>query len=286
MGNNYSKPIFDSLIQTICYLSRHTDTREEGDNDPDHLPPTTISDGNLFAPDENEKKLIVCKQFATKAIKDAFEADEVGKLIAHWSYQNQENSALFAYVFLKGINEVDYEEVAPFLTAMHHFLSLKDDFQAKRLEWLLGTPMLMDGSMIKASPGEKPKLGAYAISSISEDVFYFPSTLETVDSSNESILSLIWRSKRRAETYTMFCIKELLTLGDDILKYIFKMPSPNFQFARYTDWIAQFTEDKSKSKSKDAEVYKDAILQVQSILAKYNEDVVKYEQELKEEHQM
>jgi len=116
-----------------------------------------------FPPGEHEKTVICNKHFASKAIKDAFEADEVGKLIAHWSYKNKETSELFARVLLKGINETDYEEVAPFLAALRHFLSLKDDLQGFRLEWLLGIPLLVDGSMIKANPTEKPKFGIYAI---------------------------------------------------------------------------------------------------------------------------
>jgi len=64
--------------------------------------------------------------------------------------------------------------------------------------------MMVDGSMIKAAPTDLPKLGAYAISCMSDEVYYFPSTLDSIDSTNESILSLIWRSKRRFESYTMF----------------------------------------------------------------------------------
>jgi hypothetical protein len=284
MGNTYSKPVFDSIVQTICYLSRHTDTRTDPDSQ--EIPPTRIG-SELFKPGEKEKKVIVNKHFGAKAIKDSFEADAVGKLIAHWSYQNEENSEIFAAVFLAGINETDYEEVAPFLTAMHHFLNLKDDLQQKRLEWLIGIPMLVDGSMIKACPPELPKLGVYGISALSDEVFYYPTTLEHVDSANESILSLIWRSRQRFENYTLFCIKELLNLGEDILKYVSNMPSPTYQYARYTDWIIQFVKDKSESKAKDSEAGNiDIATHVLLSLQKYLEDVVVYEEQLRDKHRL
>ena len=281
MGNNYSKPVFDSLVQTICYLSRHTDPREEGQE----KYPDTILDGEIFKPGEKEKEVIVSKHFGEKAIKDAFEAEAVGKLIAHWSYENDRNSEIFAGVFLKGINETDYEEVAPFLSAMHHFLSLNDSLQKKRLEWLLGIPMMVDGSTIKACPPELPKLGINAIMSLTEEVYYYPSTLKSLDSNEESILSLIFRSKRRFESYTLFCIKELLTLGEDIMKYVCNMPSPTYQYAKYSDWIMQFVKDKQKSKSRDAEIHMDLINQCVEMLNKYEEDTKLYTAEVKQLHQ-
>lgn len=281
MGNNYSKPEYCSLIQTICYLSRHTDPRDEGAEI--DLPPTLMG-SKPFPQGEKEKIVIVCKNFAKKAIKDGFEADAVGKLIAHWSYENEENSKIYGAVFLKGINETDYEEVAPFLTAMHHFLKIQDSLQTKRLEWLLGTPMLMNGSVIKNKPEVKPKLGIHACQCLSDEVYYFPSTLEPIETSNESILTLIWRSKRRFENYTLFCIKELITLGNDIMKYVCHMPSPSYQYARYTDWLLQFCETQEKSKAKEMERYKDLIEFVKQTLTKYEEDAIVYENELKEKH--
>jgi len=46
------------------------------------------------------------------------------------------------------------------------------------------------------------------------------------------------------------------------LEYISHVPSPTYQYARYTDWIVQFCEEKAFSQSKDSERYKDAIEQV------------------------
>lgn len=62
------------------------------------------------------------------------------------------------------------------------------------------------------------------------------------------------------------------------------MPSPTYQYARYTDWIEQFCEEKSRSKAKSTEMYRDVIIQVQQILKKYNEDLIGYEADLKNDH--
>ena len=280
MGNSWTRPMFDSLMQTIWYLSRHTDTRV---NLEDEIPTTSISD-RIFQPGEKEKTVIWWKQFALKAIKETFEADNVGRLIAHWSYKNRENSEIFARVFLKGINETEYEEVAPFLKSLHHFLSIKDEFQSLRFEWLLGIPMMVDGSMVKASPPDKPKLGIYAIQSMSDEIFYYPSTLEHLDSVNESILNLIWRWKKRFENYTLFWIHELFCLGDDVLKYLCNMPSPTYQYARYSDWIEQFWDDLTNSKSGSSTHYIETIHDVKLQLEAFKTKISYFEEELKESH--
>ena len=280
MGNAYSKPIYDSLVKTICYISRHTDVRTDPENQ--NMPESTLGN-QLFKPNENEKKVIVNKYFASKAIRDSFEAEAVGKLIAHWCYQDEESSQLFASVFLTGINETDYEEVAPFLVAMQHFLNLKDGLETTRIEWLIGVPMLVDGSPMKAWPPDQPKFGVYSISSVSEEVFYFPTTLEHVDSINESILSLIWRSRQRFEGYTLFCVKELLNLGEDIIRYISKMPSPNYQYSRYTDWIFQYVKDKYNSNLIKNSVYTETLQSLISAIGNFEEKIKIFDQEYKEE---
>ena len=65
MGNSWTRPMFDSLMQTIWYLSRHTDTRVNLEGE---IPTTFISD-RIFQPGEKEKTVIWWKQFALKAIK-------------------------------------------------------------------------------------------------------------------------------------------------------------------------------------------------------------------------
>ena len=280
MGNSWTRPIFDSLMQTIWYLSRHTDARL---NLEDEIPTTSISD-RMFQPGEKEKMIIWWKQFAWKAIKETFEADNVGRLIAHWSYKNRENSEIFARVFLKGINETEYEEVVPFFKSLHHFLSIKDEFQGLRFEWLLGIPMIVDGSMVKASPPDKPKLGVFAIQSMSDEIFYYPSTLEHLDSVNDSILNIIWRWKNRFENYTLFWIHELFCFGDEVLKYVCNMPSPTYQYARYSDWIEQFWDDLANLKGVSSTHYIETIHAVKLQLENFKTKISYFEEELKESH--
>ena len=44
------------------------------------------------------------KVFLHKALKYGFEADNVGKLMAHWAFNSSDDSKLIAEVFLTGIN--------------------------------------------------------------------------------------------------------------------------------------------------------------------------------------
>lgn len=145
--------------------------------------------------------------------------------------------------------------------------------------------MLVDGSTIKAQPPELPKIGIPAIQAMSEEVYYYPSTLKSVDSTEESILSLIFRSKKRLQSYTLFCIKELLSLGEDTMRYVHNMPPPTYQYARYTDWITQFVDEKLNSKARDAEQHRDLLLKVKEMMTKYEFDSKDYQESIKEMHQ-
>jgi ubiquitin carboxyl-terminal hydrolase 34 len=234
---------------------------------------------------EQEEKVIANKPFFIKAIKEGFEADAVGKLMAHWSYNNEEYSAIFASVLLHGINETDYEEVTPFLTAMHHFLCVKDDIQVQRLEWLLGVPLYLEKNKYKADPREEPKLGILAINSIGEEIMTYKSTLENINSSNETILSLIWKSKKSSKNYTLFYIKELMTLIDEdeaIMKYMAQIPPPTYQYSRYTDWLIHFCEDWLIKKGDSNEMQKEVALTAQMLLEQYTAKLIDFENELKE----
>jgi len=54
-------------------------------------------------------------------------------------------------------------------------LKIKDHLQLSRLEWIFGTPGLIDGSMSKANPFEYPKLGVHAVETVSElHLDFFP----------------------------------------------------------------------------------------------------------------
>lgn len=96
------------------------------------------------------------KTFLHKALKYGFEAENVGKLIAHLSFECDLESQTMVDVFLTGINQGDYQEGEPYFTALNHFLKIKDSLQIKRLEWIFGIPCLIDGNVQKAGPFELP----------------------------------------------------------------------------------------------------------------------------------
>lgn len=66
------------------------------------------------------------------------------------------------------------------------------------------------------------------------------------DNTNDSILTLLWRSHKKWDTYAMKCLNTLLSLmveSEDIFDWIFNAAPPVIQYARYSDWFSQFNSN-------------------------------------------
>lgn len=258
IGNNFQRAVFESLIATVCYISRNSQTKVvKPDNE---IRPQTLIGDKLYEYSEADYTLIINKNFIHKAIRQGYEADQVGKLIAHWSYGSREESELFANVFLTGINTSDFDEVQPYLTALHHFLRVQDDLQQERLEWMFGvtsvidaTPapnanVLSDSTAPGAPPTDLPEVGVHALKWSKDQVFDYYSTLIWHNFNQESVLSIVWKHSDKSANFTLLCIKEILTLMKEdqiIMKYIARQGPPTYGYARYTDWFGEFVQKKT-----------------------------------------
>ena len=117
MGNQYSKPAFDGLISTVCYIARSSETSITK-KESEVKPGTCLNEDDLHPYEKEIEKLLLHPKFLDKAILEGFEAMQVGKLISYLSYENMKISKLMALAILRGINKYDYEEVKPFLTVL------------------------------------------------------------------------------------------------------------------------------------------------------------------------
>lgn len=142
-------------------------------------------------------------------------------------------------------NQID--QIKNFLQALKPFIKLNDSLKAKRIEWLLGFPQVTGR---KGYNEELYRFGVEVINQVNEDYRVYPSPLNT-KTNEEVILSICRKNAESLAVQTTKFLIELMDEDEDVLRYVFKMPPPSYQFHRYTDWIAPFLTRQKLTIEKD-----------------------------------
>lgn len=88
------------------------------------------------------------------------------------------------------------------------------------------------------------------INLVNDDVRTFPSPLN--NKINEEVLLSICRKQAESLAVTgLAFLCEIMHEDEDILNYVHSMPSPSYQFHRYTDWIHTFLLKQKATIEKD-----------------------------------
>jgi hypothetical protein len=243
IGNKMWTPCYDPLIQTISVLISHcsTSSKQKG--------------YNLT---ETDKKCLFCPAFYEKTLANSYDCKSLGRIVQYWSQDDLSYSESIAKILLKALNDRDLTDIQGLFEVISAFLTIEDKFVYHRIEWILGFPQI---SKIGSSEVPLPMFGSATISSIDEEVFSFPSTLELFNSwnSNDSILSLIWKYQKRWESYCLMYIKYLLrifNLNQTLADWAKSLPPPTYQFASFLHWVEDFVHKNrgnNYSSSKDEE---------------------------------
>jgi len=77
-------------------------------------------------------------------------------------------------VLLKGLNEIDYDNVKPFYQVIAQILTIRDSLQLVRMEWLFG--FAVPKALIRPE-FRFPYFGSAMINYIDDEVTIFPSPL-------------------------------------------------------------------------------------------------------------
>ena len=91
-----------------------------------------------------------CKDFFNIALKNTQESRSVAAMVGHLCWGNYEISRRFGKLILKGLNNTNEMEVKPYVECMATYLSLTDQYQEVRVEWLMG---IASWCMIRAQSG-------------------------------------------------------------------------------------------------------------------------------------
>ena len=225
MGNKMWGPVYDGLVQTISILSEYVGKEGGFELDSDSL--KCISDG----------------EFVDKTLRGGYDGKALGKVIGKWGQNNLSYSQAVAEIILKVLNDIEYEEARGLFDAIEAYITIQDDYQQIRIEWLMGfpTPLRSNREYIVF-----PDYGSALASWIDEEVWSFPTPLCCSHSdydSPDSILTLIWKHRKRWDQYCVSCVKTLFSIclrSPALSKYMEKMPAVTYQYSSYVAWIREF----------------------------------------------
>ena len=288
MGNKWTTPKLDSLVNLVSYLVLHAATDIiTSESSPEVLEKVqNFKLGSKFYEmSELDKKCFYHNNtFITKSLKEGYAPQSFANLISYWSFDNMPYSRTVAKILLQGMNDSEYNEIKPYFTVLKPFLCLRDSVEQLRIEWLLGFGQLTTTSSAFKPKESKYNYGLAHADHITDDVFIYNSTL-TYNNSNDSLLYLLWRYKKRYENYTMSCLRYLFSImleNYSVLFYVTNTPPPTYQFSDYTGWIKTFTTNyaeeykrfyASSSWGKDKEQMANETL---ANLEKYNQIIEEY----------
>ena len=231
LGSKMWGPVYDGLIQTVGILSDYCSP------DPDNLT------GPGIWLDEDSQKCIVDKEFIDKTLRGGFDGKSLGKVVAKWGKGNYEYSLKVAHLLLKVLNDIEYEEVKGIYDVLDAYITIQDSYQRLRIEWIMGFPV---PQKVTREDVRLPYYGSSTISAIDDEVWSYQTPLcfgHNYYDTTESILSLIWRHRRRWDQYCVGCIQNLFSIclkSRELSIYMERLPAPTYQYARYVDWIEEY----------------------------------------------
>ena len=185
-----------------------------------------------------EKRL---KEFYTIALKYSSESQSVAWLIGHLCWGNYEISRRFGKIILKGLNNTNELEVRPYVECMKVYLSLEDQYQEERIEWLMG---IASWQITTLRHGQNI-VGMNTIQYIEDMILDYQTTLfKQRTQLTESVLHMMYAYRKEKFTRAALALLEGVTwiiANSDrhnvLLKFLLTMDPPAYTCRRYWDWI-------------------------------------------------
>ena len=228
LGNKMWGPAYDGLVQTVCILSQYV----------------SISGGNEgVGLDADSLKCLTDSEFVDKTLRGGYDGSALGRIIAKWARNNHHYSLTVAQIILKTLNDIEYEEARGLFDAIDAYITIQDDLQLLRIEWLMGVPTLVK---VTKEDFAYPSYGSSLAAWIDEEVWTYPTPLcfgHSAYDTPDSILSLIWKHRKRWDQYCVSCIKTLFSIclrSPTLSRYMEAVPAPTYQYASYIEWIREF----------------------------------------------
>mmetsp|Transcript_21979 Transcript_21979/g.16329 ORF Transcript_21979/g.16329 Transcript_21979/m.16329 type:complete len:221 (-) Transcript_21979:1266-1928(-) len=121
MGGSYSTPNFSPLIKVITRI-------------------ITDEDGLLekYPMNDVEKNMMLQHDLLKVMLGSSQGSEQFGRCLANMCRENFQLSKKVSKVFIKSINNSNYDTVKNYLTALKPFIQLEDSLKMCKLEWVFG----------------------------------------------------------------------------------------------------------------------------------------------------
>jgi hypothetical protein len=164
---------------------------------------------------------------------------QFGKCLSNMCKDNLKLSKKVAKVFIKSINNTNFDSVRNYLVALKPFLRLEDSLKQIKLEWIFGFHQL---NCRKGFRDERYKYGVELVDKMGDEAYNYVSPLANgpVD---DALLSQLLKCKGRLDTFALNCLKEMLSLmakDSLIARFVYYTAPTTYQHARYSDWIRPY----------------------------------------------
>ncbi len=96
-----------------------------------------------FVLSRRDKECVLLKSFYQKAIKENYDPESTGKILAHFMFNNLEFTKKRLFMILELFNDnFELIEVKSFLDMMSEVLKVNDNYSKLRIEYIFGIPQI------------------------------------------------------------------------------------------------------------------------------------------------
>lgn len=196
-----------------------------------------------------EEEMIMTKDLLKIMLGQGQNSQEFAACLAEMCVDNEDLSRKICLVFVQSIGgATQVESTKNYLNVLNPFLMTQDSLKAKRIEWIFGYPQVTGR---KGYADDYYKFGVEMINTINDDVRTYPSPL-SVKLNEEVLLSICRKSQETLAVTVLAYVLQKMEEDEDILKYVFNCPAPNYQWHRYTDWIESYLVGQKQMIEKDS----------------------------------
>jgi hypothetical protein len=96
-----------------------------------------------FPLSELEKKIFLNGELLKVMLSSSSGGKQFGECLANMCRDNLKLSKKVSKVFIKSINQSNYDNIKSYLTALKPFVKLEDSLKQQRLEWIFGISQIV-----------------------------------------------------------------------------------------------------------------------------------------------
>jgi hypothetical protein len=224
MGGSFSTPNFTPLIKILTKI---------------------LTNEQLLAKHpltEMEKKIFLNNELLKTMLSSSTAGKQFGQCLANMCRDNLKLSKKVSKVFIKSINQSNYDNIKGYLTALKPFVKLDDSLKVQRLEWIFGVSQIVAR---KGYQQERYKYGLEFVDRIGEECYTYVSPILGSSSPDDPLLAQLLKCKGKLDTFAINCLKEMLSLmakDELVARHVYFSAPPTYLCARYTDWIRPYLE--------------------------------------------